>query len=157
DTEYYNTCTVPTSRFAGPVQVARAARWAASLILIVILVKSALTTAAVPVLLRILVVATAVLSGVSPQAGLGAVGLLGPLGYALAFGTIASWQDCPFDLGQAIVLAYFAGYLWAMRRRWLDTDRPSDPLAVPAAAFIAVVIASLVVQLRLLQVWHDYP
>jgi O-antigen ligase len=157
DTEYYNTTAVVTSRFAVPMAVVRAIQWAALLVVVVLLGMSSLTTAAVPMPLRAVVVGTAILAAISPRAGLVAVAGLAPLGYVLAFDLIARWQECRFDLSQAVVLAYFAGYLWATRRRFLQVERERDSLALPAAVFSVVVVASLLVDLRVLQVWHDYP
>jgi len=63
----------------------------------------------------------------------------------------------PFALSEALVLAFLAGYLLRQRRGDLQATSRVDSLMVPSRLFASVVLASCLVQLPVLQVWHDYP
>jgi O-antigen ligase len=148
---------VITSRTEAPARALRAVQWALLLLLVVTLLWSALVSPLVPAGVRALLLALVLLTAVSPGWGLAALSTLGPLGYLIATRTVADWDVSPLDLPQALVLAFFAGYIWAERRNWLWPERPRDPFAVPARLFTVVVAGSLLVQLHYLQVWHDFP
>ena len=134
---------------------ARASRrvgWAASLVLVVLLDQSALWASHVPWPLKILVCTVAVLAAVRPGDALVVVAGLAPLGYAL----VTNIPDAsPFGLSEALVLAFFAGYLW-WRRPAISRMQP-DGFALPTRLFALVVLASCAVQFVVVQVWHDYP
>jgi len=133
---------------------ARHAIWALCLAIVVWLLQSALWTARIPLPLRALVAGTAALSAVRPAFGLLLVAALAPLGNVL---TNRIWQSHPFAFSEALVLAFFAGYFWAERRRLVRPPDAPDPVLLPARLFTLVVVASGAVQFVVLQVWHDYP
>ena len=88
---------------------------------------------------RLIVVAQFVLSALAPHAGLVAIAALVPLGRLIQIGL--SLQ--PFRVTEALVLAFFAGWLTRART---DRDGPRVP-ALLAWLFAAIVGASVLAQL----------
>jgi O-antigen ligase len=134
---------------------ARASRrvgWAASLVLVLLLGQSALWTGHIPWPLKILVVAVAVLAAIRPGHALVILAGLAPLGHVMVTSIPGAY---PFGLSEALVLAFFAGYLW-WRRPAISRMRP-DSFALPTRLFALVVLASCAVQFVVVQIWHDYP
>jgi hypothetical protein len=134
---------------------ARASRrvgWAAALVLVLLLDQSALWTSHVPWPLKILVIAVAILAAVRPGDALVVAAGLVPLGHVIVTSIPGAY---PFGLSEALVLAFFAGYLW-WRRPTISTLRP-DGFALPTTLFAVVVLASCAVQFVVVQVWHDFP
>jgi len=135
-------------------RVARRVGWALTLALVILLIQSTFWDARVPWALKLAVAAVAVLSAWRPADGLLAVAGLVPFGHVLV---TSVWRVYPFALAEALVLAFLAGYLWRHRPGALEAGAPPDHLAVPSRLFALVVLASCLVQLAVLQVWHDYP
>jgi O-antigen ligase len=103
--------------------------------------------------LKVGVGGVAVLAVARPADALLVVAGLVPLSHALI---TRVWRAYPFALAEALVLAFLAGYLWR-QRRGVSEASPIDSLVVPSRLFALVVLASCLVQLPVLQVWHEYP
>ena len=132
----------------------RRAAWVLLLAIVLWLVQSAIWTAGIPIILRVFVCGLAVVAAFSPAGALLIVTGLAPFAGALV--TLV-WQAYAFQFGEALVLAFFAGYLWSERRRLTAPASGADGLALPSRLFTLVVLASCLVQILLLQAWHDYP
>ncbi len=139
---------------AGSSRIARRVGWALTLALVVLLIQSTFRDDRVPSALKFGVAAVAVLSAWHPGAGLLVVAGVVPFGHVLV---TSVWQAYPFALSEALVLAFFAGYLWRQRRETFEATAPPDPWVLPSRLFALVVLASSIVQVSVLQVWHDYP
>lgn len=133
----------------------RAALWALLLALLVLLVQSALWTPRLALPLRITVVAIGVTAALTPRVALLGLALLVPCAHVLVTRVFSAY---PFEFAEAMLLAFFAGYLWASRRDWVDQGAGDDAgLRWPSLAFGLVVVTSCVVQVRTLQLWQDDP
>lgn len=104
--------------------------------------------------LRAIVPIVLLVSAVRPSAGLIAVALVAPVAHVLVTTVFNAY---PFELAEATMLAFLAGYLWATRRSLVGEERGVDPLALPAAVFCLVVIAACAEHFRVLQLWRNYP
>ena len=125
--------------------ILRALLW----IIVALLAQSALW-ADVPILLKTLVLATAVLSAWRPEYGLLAAAGLVPFGNTLA----ARLSPIPFNLSEGIVLAFLAGALFSARRR--EVGRPLDAVTASGLLFALVIVASCAVQLAIERAWQDH-
>lgn len=143
-----------SGRLAAFVPSRRRLLWTFSLLVVLWLLQSALWTSRLPLSIRFVVAAVAVAAAVAPGPALVAVAFLAPLGYALV---TTLWGVYPFALPEALVLAFFAGYLWSQRRQFVSPITTDDRLRLPTILFGGVVLGSCVVQLTILQTWHDYP
>ena len=151
---YYNVRVLFVSPSGAWVRAARRSLWVSSLALVLWLLQSAIWASRVPVPLRVLVGGTAVLAALRPAGALLAVAVLVPISHVLI---TRVWNAHPFALAESLVLAFFAGYLWSERRRLIAGATESDVLTLPSRLFTLVVLASCLVHLAVLQVWHDYP
>ncbi len=135
-------------------RVARRVGWALTFALVLLLVQSAFWTDRVPWALKLGVGGVAVLAAARPADALLVIAGLVPFGHVLV---TAVWNAYPFALSEALVLAFLAGYLWRQRLGVFEAASPVDSLVMPSELFALVVLASCLVQLAVLQVWHDYP
>ncbi len=150
----YNTKTVTPVGSAVALRATRAVVWTLLLLCIVLLLQSALWTPRIPLVLRGAVWLELLVSAVAPALGLLCVALIAPLGHVLVTRVFSVY---PFELAEALMLAFFAGYLWARRRSWLGGVMSTDGLTLPTAAFALVVAAACMEHFRVLQLWRDYP
>jgi O-antigen ligase len=133
---------------------ARLAGWVLSFAFVLFLAQAPLLNPALPILLKLLLAGVGIWAAFSPSTALLAVVGLVPLGHVLV---VSVWHVYPFNLGEALVLVFVAGYLWAERRRMVSGAAPADPIAAPAWLFAVIVVASCAVQYEIVQLWHDYP
>lgn len=136
------------------LRVTRAVVWALLLLGVLLLLQSALWTPRLPLAARAAVWLELAVSAVAPALGLVVVALVAPLGHVLVTEAFAAY---PFELAEALMLAFFGGYLWARRRSWLAASVPADSLTLPTAVFALVVAAACAEHFRVLQLWRDYP
>lgn len=148
------TESMSSDRRARGLAFFRCVLWVLSLLLILWLLQSALGTSRLPLSLRFVVAAVAAIAAVAPGPALVAVAFLAPIGYALV--TLV-WNAYPFALPEALVLAFFAGYLWSQREAFVGATRSVDPVSLPSMLFSVVVLGSCVVQATILQTWREYP
>ena len=126
--------------------------------LAVLLFQSILWPAHVPWLLKLGIVAVALVSVARPANGLLIVAGLSPLAYMLATRVAGAY---PARIAEAIALAFLAGY--AVRAGWQRFGRrgvrpsPSPRLLAPVVVFGAAAIASCIVHYHFMQVWQDRP
>jgi len=115
---------------------------------------SALDSSAIPVALRVLLVALWLTAVVRPHAALVALTLLVPFGAWL----LAAIDAAPVRYTEALVIATLSGALIAMRRRPLTPLRSQPPALAPAAVvFCGVVACSAAVVLTVTQVGTHRP
>lgn len=134
-------------------RVARRLGWALMFALVLLLLQSAFWSERVPFVLKVAVGVLALFAALRPGDALVVVAGLVPLGHVL---TTRIWNAYPFALAEALVLAFFAGYLWHERRSFEKTAIV-DGMFLSSALFSLVIFASCLVRLAELQVWHDYP
>ncbi|MQG69940.1 MAG: hypothetical protein FI707_14270, partial [SAR202 cluster bacterium] len=121
----------------------------------VLILQSFLTANHVPIVLKLTVGLVGAVAFVRPVSGLLIIAGLVPLGHVL---TTRIWPEAyPANATEALVLAFLAGWLLHGLRRGDSAPRLDNRLRMPALLFGAVVVASLVVQVAVLQVWKDYP
>lgn len=135
-------------------RVARRVGWAVTFALVLLPAQSAFWPHHVPWVLKVGVGGVAVLAAARPAEALLLIAGLVPFGHVLV---TSVWNAYPFALGEALVLAFLAGYLWRQRRGVCEATSPADSLVVPSGLFALVIFASCLVQFAVLQVWHDYP
>lgn len=125
----------------------------AVLLFVLLILQSAFWEPRVPWALALGIVALAGVSAFRPDLGLIAVAVAVPFGHVLV---TSVWAAYPFALSEACVLAFLAG---ALGRDLVVPRRAGGPdaLAVSAGLFAAIILASCLVQVAVLQVWHDYP
>jgi len=118
------------------------------------LVQSLFWTARVPLAIKLVTAGLGALAVVRPDRALLVLAALVPFTVVL---TSRVWMVYPLAWAEALVLAWFAGFLAGARRRSPTHATRADDLAVAAGAFAAVVIGAAAVQFVVVQTWHDYP
>lgn len=127
---------------------------ALQLAVVVVLIQSLFWTDRVPDVLKLATAALAALASVLPGEAVLVVAGLVPFTNVI---TTRVWNAYPLMLGEALVLAFLAGYL-TRTWRWRDTGRiRAGSLSTPARFFALVILASCAVQFTVVRVWHDYP
>lgn len=138
----------------------RGLAWTCLLLFVLLLLQSVVVPPSIPLPIRFLVVGVGLLTALRPSAGLVALAALGPLSYALAYSIVSAygdWTSLPLNLPEALVLAFFAGYLLAHRRTFVNRSEADDSIARATRLFVCAVALSALGQLRVLQIWHDFP
>jgi len=125
--------------------------WIFSCVAIALLLQSPFRSDHVPFVYQAVILVIGVTAAIRPDYALIVVAALIPLGHLISTRVVDAY---PFGFTEAGVLAFFAGYLWWNRRL-----RPSEPDGIEAPAYLmmAVVAASAIVQVTVLQRWHAYP
>lgn len=123
------------------------------LAVVVLLLQSLFWTDRVPTPLKLAVGTVGLLAVRRPAEALVVVVGLAPFTHVL---TTRIWTVHPVALAEALVLAWFVGYLvWDWRHR--ATVPRLDALTRPARLFGLVVLAACATQGAVLAAWHDYP
>lgn len=124
------------------------------LALVILLLQPSAWHPLVPLPLRILIVAIAAGAAWRPDIAVLAVAALVPFGHVLV---TSVWSAYPFAAAEAVVLAFLAGCLVRHLAGRSLANRPFDTVECLAMLWAAAIATSFVVQVKVLQVWHDYP